>query len=363
MADPVSNYQSLVLREYRQKIMRVFLLISIVLLIFLTIINFIDMLINPTAEWVVPNLRIDLLAFASLLILWKLNEGGFAAVAGLGYTILLLAIIPSSYSLPFANYTFIVLALPVLLAGFVIHPWMSLLYAFVFSVTYVLVYFLSGKVFIFDYFSILALLAIALGSFVVANILNQSIQDLVTAYDETIRGWAMALEMHDSETLGHSERVVELTLKLAKKMGIKDLDLVHIRRGVLLHDFGKMAIPDAILHKQGPLSPQEWEVMRQHPILAYQFLSNISFLKPAINIPYCHHERWDGTGYPQGLKGESIPLAARIFAVVDVWDALTADRDYRKSWSREEALTYIESQSGTHFDPRIVKVFISMMQQ
>jgi response regulator RpfG family c-di-GMP phosphodiesterase len=181
---------------------------------------------------------------------------------------------------------------------------------------------------------------------------------LQLAYDATLAGWSRALDLRDRETEGHTQRVTELTVRLAQAMGVPEAELVHIRRGALLHDIGKLGIPDAILLKPGPLSEEEWEVMRRHPDYAFRWLAGIEFLRPALDIPYCHHERWDGGGYPRGLKGEEIPLAARIFAVVDVFDALTSDRPYRKAWSRDEALRYIHEQAGRQFDPKVVEVFL-----
>jgi putative nucleotidyltransferase with HDIG domain len=181
--------------------------------------------------------------------------------------------------------------------------------------------------------------------------------ELRAAYDETIEGWSRALDLRDRETEGHSRRVTELTIRIAARMGFSEEELVHIRRGALLHDIGKMGIPDAILLKPGPLDEKEWAIMRTHPTLAVELLRPIAFLAPALDIPWCHHEKWDGTGYPRGLRGEEIPLPARIFAVVDVYDALTSDRPYRAAWSQERALAYIREQAGRHFDPRVVEVF------
>jgi HD-GYP domain-containing protein (c-di-GMP phosphodiesterase class II) len=144
-------------------------------------------------------------------------------------------------------------------------------------------------------------------------------------------------------------------------MGVKEEEIVHIRRGALLHDIGKMGVPDEILHKPGPLTPEEWVIMKKHPVFAYEMISSIEYLKPALDIPYCHHEKWDGSGYPRGLVGEKIPIAGRIFAVIDVWDALSSDRPYRKAWSKEKVLAYIKEQSGTHFDPEIVKIFLEVV--
>lgn len=186
---------------------------------------------------------------------------------------------------------------------------------------------------------------------------------LKQAYDATIEGWSRALDLRDKETEGHCRRVTEVTLRLAERVGVGEADLVQIRRGALLHDIGKMGIPDQILLKPGPLSDAEWTVMRQHPTYAYNMLCPIDFLHGALDIPQCHHEKWDGTGYPQGLAGDQIPLAARLFAVADVWDALRSNRPYRAGWPEERVLDHLRSLSGTHFDPQAVSAFLEMMAQ
>jgi putative nucleotidyltransferase with HDIG domain len=187
--------------------------------------------------------------------------------------------------------------------------------------------------------------------------LEHSNLELKIAYDATIEGWSRALDLRDRETEGHTRRVTEMALALAEVIGIDNAKMIHIRRGALLHDIGKMGIPDQILLKEGPLSEEEWEIMRKHPIYAYEMLSPIKYLGPALEIPYCHHEHWNGSGYPRGLKGEQIPLAARIFAVADVWDALRSKRPYRDAWPKEETRNYIINNSGKHFDPQVVEVF------
>jgi putative nucleotidyltransferase with HDIG domain len=186
--------------------------------------------------------------------------------------------------------------------------------------------------------------------------------ELITAYDATIEGWARAMDLRDKETEIHTRRVSELTMTLAVKLGIKNSDLLHIRRGALLHDIGKMGVPDNILLKEGKLTEKEWELMRQHPQFAYEMLQPINYLRESLDIPYCHHEKWDGTGYPRGLKEEQIPLAARIFAIVDVWDAITSERPYRKGWTKQKALKYLREQSGKHFEPRIVNAFLEIFE-
>jgi putative two-component system response regulator len=185
--------------------------------------------------------------------------------------------------------------------------------------------------------------------------------ELLIAYDKTIEGWTRALDLRDKETEGHTKRVTEMAIQLARTAGFSEETLKHVWRGGMLHDVGKLGIPDAILLKPDKLTDAEWKIMRMHPVYAYEWLSHIEYLHPALDIPYCHHERWDGTGYPRGLKGEEIPLAARLFAIVDVWDALTSDRPYRKAVKPAEVVTYIRSQSGEYFEPGIVEMFVKQI--
>ncbi|MEN9669618.1 MAG: hypothetical protein RLZZ386_1525 [Planctomycetota bacterium] len=187
--------------------------------------------------------------------------------------------------------------------------------------------------------------------------------ELQDAYEETLKGWVRALDARDRETELHSRRVTLLTKSVARQAGIADQDLEDVRRGALLHDIGKIAVPDHILRKPGPLTDAEWVIMRTHPKAAYDILKPIKHLANSLDIPYCHHERWDGAGYPRGLKGDAIPLSARIFAVIDVWDALLSDRPYRKAWEREKVIEHIRENSGTHFDPVLADLFLKMMSQ
>jgi putative two-component system response regulator len=191
--------------------------------------------------------------------------------------------------------------------------------------------------------------------------LQEANEHLLTAYEATIEGWSHAMDLRDRETEGHSQRVTELTVKMAQACGLGEEEIMHLRRGALLHDMGKIGIPDSILHKPASLTDEEWVIMRKHPQLAYDMLRSVEYLRPALEIPLNHHEKWDGTGYPRGLKGEEIPLSARLFAVVDVWDAVTSDRPYRKAWSQQEALTYIREQVGKHFDPQVVELFFQVI--
>ena len=202
--------------------------------------------------------------------------------------------------------------------------------------------------------------AIAIDNSAMFYDLQRSNITLTQSYDETIEGWAKTLDLRDHDTEGHSRRVTDLTLALARRAGIKDEAFVNITRGALLHDIGKMVIPDTLLNKPEKLTDEEWVIMRTHPKVAHDLLYPIKYLRPALDIPYCHHEKWDGSGYPQGLKDEEIPLAARLFAIVDVYDALTSDRPYRAAWGKQKALAYIREQSGMHFDPKVVEAFMDI---
>ena len=198
--------------------------------------------------------------------------------------------------------------------------------------------------------------AIAIDNVTLFDNLQRSNRELAQAYDATIEGWSRALELRDNETEGHTQRTADLTVKLVRLFGLSDAELVQVRRGALLHDIGKMGIPDGILLKRDTLTEAEWVVMKKHTVFAYEMLSPIRYLRSALDIPCAHHEKWDGTGYPLGLKGEQIPLVARIFAVADVWDALRSDRSYHASWSVRKVRGHLRSLAGTHFDPHVVKV-------
>jgi putative two-component system response regulator len=187
-------------------------------------------------------------------------------------------------------------------------------------------------------------------------------QEILIAYDKTIEGWSQALDLRDRETEGHTRRVTDLVIRFAKTIGVSDADVEHIRRGALLHDVGKLGIPDVLLLKPGKLTEEEWQVMRLHPVYAYQWLSSIEFLLPALDIPYCHHEKWDGTGYPRGLKRKEIPIAARLFAFADVWDALRSDRPYRNALPKDEVVEKIRNGSGAQFDPALVDIFMELIR-
>ncbi len=193
--------------------------------------------------------------------------------------------------------------------------------------------------------------------------LREANAQLLNAYEATIEGLSHALDLRDRETEGHSRRVTEVTVRLAQALNISEDEITHIRRGALLHDIGKIGIPDSILHKPDTLTEEEWGIMRKHPQFAHDMLSPIEYLRPALAIPYSHHEKWDGTGYPRNIKGEEIPMSARLFAIADVWDALTSNRPYRDAWTAEQALAYIREQSGKHFDPQVVDLFFQVIEE
>jgi putative two-component system response regulator len=193
--------------------------------------------------------------------------------------------------------------------------------------------------------------------------LQEANRELAEAYEATIEGWSRALDLRDRETEGHTRRVADLTVRLAVSCGMPPAQVVHVRRGAFLHDIGKMGVPDAILHKPGPLTDEEWTVMRLHPSYAWDMLHPVAYLRPALDIPWAHHERWDGTGYPRGLTGEDIPLAARLFSVIDVWDALRSDRPYRLAMPTGEVISHLRARAGTHFEPRIVELFLDTIPE
>ena len=205
--------------------------------------------------------------------------------------------------------------------------------------------------------------AIAIDNAFLFSDLQRSNNEITSAYDATIEGWSRALDLRDHDTEGHTQRVVRLTIRLAKQLQIPSTNLIHLRRGAALHDIGKMGIPDHILHKPGPLTAEEWSIMRRHPKYAYELLSPINYLRPAMDIPCYHHERWNGSGYPSGLKKEEIPLPARLFAVVDVFDALVSDRPYRPAWSKQAALDYIQEGTDDLFDPSVVPEFLKLVKE
>ena len=359
----VDDYSKYILLDYRQKLLRVLLVTCIVSLVGLIIFNVSGWMPDTLIELErvsLPSIGIAITVF--LILSWMNQRGHVLLVGWIFCAFLLLAIVAYYGSFDFP-LMFFVMAWLVVIASFILQPWASFLFAGIAITIFRWIPEQSGNTFDFGSFPLAGLVILAIGAYTISGILNKSISEAVRAYDETIHGWANALEIRNSEPLGHSQRVLNLTLSLARKLGIRGPDLIHVRRGVLLHDIGKMGIPDAILHKPSPLTEEEWVVVRKHPVYTRDYFSGISYLTSAMDIPFFHHERWDGMGYPHGLQGEHIPLPARIFAVVDVWDALTSDRPYREAWSKEKTIQHIQEQSGKHFDPRIVDVFIRLLEK
>ena len=202
----------------------------------------------------------------------------------------------------------------------------------------------------------------ALGNTLSLRRFQRANNEFIAAYDVLIDGWALALELRDSEPKGHTKRVTDTTMEFAHIMGVSAADLVNVRRGAMLHDVGKMGIPDSILLKTDSLTDDEWKIMRQHPVIANEQLKDIEFLRPALAIPYSHHEKWDGTGYPCGTAGEEIPFTARLFAIVDVWDSLGSDRPYRKAWPQDRVRAHLRDQGGKHFDPKLADLFVKLLE-
>jgi hypothetical protein len=319
----------------------------------------------------------ELFFFLLLCLFWKLNQKGFlmlAAYLSIGFSIIA-AVLGSDAK--YLEYVMVVFSLPIGISSFVIRPSSSFLFAFLTSTAYIASSLLTGYVWEYNLTAIIALFGLAFMTWAVATRLENALKknntlvdtlkksntDIKDAYETTLEGWSRALDLRDKETEGHTQRVTKLTVKIARAMGFSEDDILHIRRGALLHDIGKLGVPDEILHKNGSLTSEEMEVMRRHPRFAYDLLSPIEYLRPALDIPYFHHEKWDGAGYPHGLKGDDIPLEARIFAVIDVYDALLNDRPYRKGWPRDKVLEYIQAESGRHFDPVVVEIFIKEVKK
>jgi hypothetical protein len=330
----------------------------------LLLINLIQAIFYPNDLDLVFLIEDTLLIVFLVLVAWIYRRGRIRLAAYLVLTALTLF---SSFMFTpeVLNRAMIVFVFPVMLASFVLEPSHSFLFAGLTTLGYTIYYILNFEriTYPYNYFAIFIIYLTAVISWTVAYFLQRANCAVVGSYEKTLEGWARALELRDDETNGHSERVVDLTDKLARRLKLNEEDLVNLRRGVLLHDIGKIGIPDRILLKPGPLDDEEWKLMHRHPELALDLLKQIPYLHGALDIPYCHHEKWDGNGYPRGLRGEEIPVIARLFAVVDVWDALTSNRPYRPAWSAEQAANYLTEQSGKQFDPRIVPTFLALLKE
>jgi HD-GYP domain-containing protein (c-di-GMP phosphodiesterase class II) len=314
----------------------------------------------------------NLIALLPLYVFWKLNQKGRVMLAA--YLSISFSILGGAFGsdAKFMEYLMIVFSLPVGISSFVIRPTSSFLFALLTTVAYTASSVLTGHAWEYNLIAVIALFSLALMTWAIANQLENAIQkngalvntlrrsnrDIRDAYETTLEGWSHALEIRDRETEGHTQRVTEMVSRLAILMRFNEEQLIQIHRGALLHDIGKLGIPDEILHKPGALTEQEMKIMHTHPQIAYNLLYPIEYLRPALAIPKYHHEKWDGTGYPHGLKGNDIPLEARIFAIIDVYDALSHDRPYRQGWPKEKVIQYIKGETGKHFDPAVVDVFL-----
>lgn len=354
------------------QLLALFIGLCLCLLLYMLVNTLVVYLLAPSTEYAIYILQ-GLLSFIPYYIFWRMNRrGAVLAAANLAITFTILGIVFLSAP-PYLEYMMVVFALPVGISSFIIRPTSSFVYAFLTASAYAVLSIISGYAWEYNLTAVLALAALAFMTWVTARQLEHTLaanEELVSelklsnreiqeAYETTLEGWSRALEIRDRETEGHAQRVTELTMRIARQLGFSEEELIHIHRGSLLHDIGKLGIPDDILRKPGPLTEQEMRIMRLHPQIAVDLLTSIEYLRPALNIPRYHHEKWDGSGYPHGLRGEFIPLEARIFAVVDVYDALSSDRPYRKALPKQQVLEYIQSESGKHFDPAVVNVFIA----
>ena len=351
------------------RLMAMYLTLIAIILVHVTISNVAYRILGAGAEYDIYIIQ-DVIVLALLFVLWNLNRRGYTKLTAHACINLSIFGAVLLYTPKDLEFTMVILALPIITSSFVIHPVASFFYALLVTAGYTFSSYYYDYLVNYNFTGVLALFAIAFFTFFTAWQLNHTLQknqfllkDLQSSYETTLDSWSRALDLRDKETEGHTQRVTKLTCKIAKAMKLPEEEILYIRRGSLLHDIGKLGVPDDILHKDGPLTEEEWQIMHQHPQFAYNLLYPIEYLRTAMDIPYCHHERWDGTGYPRGLKETDIPLSARIFAVADVYDALTSDRPYRKAWSKEKALEYLQKETGTHFDPNIVEIFTREIQR
>jgi HD-GYP domain-containing protein (c-di-GMP phosphodiesterase class II) len=304
----------------------------------------------------------NLICSALLLIVARLNTAHKIKFASEMFIFVSSYLCFTAYPYQNADQILLYLVIPVSIASFISDGRKSLRVILYVIPLFLLVYQLEFASQPFPIFSVVCLILVAVISWRASAIIENMMNQLINAYHSTIEGWAQALEMRNQETEGHSHRVVDLTMQLVDKMHLPASQREHIKRGVLLHDIGKMGVPDTILCKRGPLADDEIKVMQQHPGLARDLLGRITYLKPAIDIPYCHHEKWDGTGYPRGIQGEAIPIEARIFSVIDVWDAMRSKRSYRDAIPEVQVLEYLRTERGRSFDPQVVDQFLDMVQ-
>jgi putative nucleotidyltransferase with HDIG domain len=363
--------------ERKGHLLGMFLILAGILIAYTTVENLIYFAMHPASREYVAFIIQDVFVAVIFYGFWKLNESGKVQLAAyLSITLSVLSTI-TFYHPSYLEYMMIVFALPIAISSFIIRPSSSFIYAAFIAIVYTISSSLWDYGWQYNLTAVIALFALAFMTWVIAwrmeNAIKENTELVATlkksnaqiwnAYETTLEGWSLALDLRDKETEGHTQRVTDLTVKLARAIGVSDDELEHIRRGALLHDIGKLGVPDTILLKADKLTEEEWLIMKQHPRYAYSLLYPIQFLRESLDIPCHHHEKWDGSGYPQGMKEDEIPLAARIFAVVDVYDALLYDRPYRKGWAKEKVLNYIKAQSGSHFDPHVVDVFLREIEK
>jgi response regulator RpfG family c-di-GMP phosphodiesterase len=362
--------------QRRGQLLAMYILLVSSLLSYTLVESAIYLILHRTFEYTVYMLQ-ELVIAAFLYTFWRLNRKGWVELTA--YAVIAFSIIGVAFVAqpPYLEYIMVVFALPIGIASFIIRPSSS------FHATLLAALATLTASIIWDYVpeysltAVAALFALAFMTWVIARQLEDTLQknttlytdlqssnlELQNAYETTLEGWSRALELRDRETEGHTQRVTELTMRVARTMAFTAEERVNIRRGALLHDIGKLGVPDHILHKRGALDESEWMIMRQHTLFAYNMIHPIEYLRPALDIPCYHHEKWDGSGYPYGLEGKQIPLAARIFAVADVYDALSSDRPYRAAWPRDRVLEHIKAGSGSHFDPEVVEIFLREIQK
>jgi HD-GYP domain-containing protein (c-di-GMP phosphodiesterase class II) len=303
----------------------------------------------------------DIIALLICLAAWEMQRSRtskHAAILLLAATTLLITV---AFPLGMLDRMFLLYTIPVILASILISPRSSFVFALFATIGYTVVFLITPRDGSYNYLAICFLFLIAAMAWLVTNRTERTYRSLSKAYDQSIQGWRTTLDERVQAPEGHADQLVSLTLKLAAAMGVPEAEFEYIRRGVLLHDVGKMAIPDKILLKKGKLTEWDWEVVRMYPTYAYQWMSSIEYLRPALDIPHFHQEHWDGSGYPDGLKGEQIPLSARIFAVVYVWDALRTEKPYREAWTDEKARQHMRDQAGHQFDPKVVETFLKIV--
>jgi HD-GYP domain-containing protein (c-di-GMP phosphodiesterase class II) len=362
--------------QRRGQLVAMYILLLGSILGYATVENIIHLSVHPDREYTIYLIE-EIIIAACFYVFWFSNRKGRVDLTA--YTVISFSIIgaASLSDATYLEYLMVIFALPIGISSFIIRPSSSFLFALLATVSYIISSIISGYAWEYNLIAVLSLFALAFMTWVIAqqledvfkknnalyNDLQRSNNELKNAYETTLEGWSHALDLRDRETEGHTQRVTALTMRMAKSMGFSAEELIHIRRGALLHDIGKLGVPEEVLHKRGELTDSEWQIMRRHTQFAYDMIYPISYLHPAIDIPFCHHEKWDGTGYPRKLKGEQIPLSARIFAIVDVYDALSSNRPYREAWPKNKVLEYIRNQSGTHFEPKIVDIFIREIQK